>query len=65
MQGDDIAQLQLFLLQDKEIYPEGIANGRFGPATQRAVKRFQAKYGLSQVGRVGPATLVKLIELMR
>lgn len=58
--GADVEKLQKFLAQDKMIYPEGIINGTFGPATERAVKKFQAKYGLSQVGRVGPATRKKI-----
>lgn len=60
----DVKTLQEFLAKDKDIYPEGLATGFYGPATTRAVKRFQKKYGISQVGRVGPATLKKLQELM-
>lgn len=59
-EGEDVMTLQKFLALDKEIYPEGIASGFFGPATERAVKRFQAKYGILQVGRVGPATREKI-----
>lgn len=62
--GDDVKTLQEFLAKDKSIYPEGLATGYYGPATERAVKRFQATYGISQVGRVGPATLKKLQDLM-
>ncbi len=63
MQGDDVAKLQALFSADKALYPEGIVNGVFGPATIRAVKRFQAKYGLPQLGRVGPATRKKLNEI--
>lgn len=59
-QGADVTKLQAFLAKDKLVYPEGIVNGSFGPATERAVKRFQAKYGISQVGKVGPATREKI-----
>lgn len=62
-EGADVETLQKFLARFSEIYPEGIANGFFGPATERAVKRFQAKYGISQVGRVGPATRAKIAEV--
>jgi len=62
-EGSDVETLQKFLARFSEIYPEGIANGFFGPATERAVKRFQAKYGISQVGRVGPATRAKIVEV--
>ncbi|MFY9462445.1 MAG: peptidoglycan-binding protein [Candidatus Sungiibacteriota bacterium] len=62
--GDDVKTLQEFLAKDKSIYPEGLATGYYGPATTNAVKRFQEKYGISAVGRVGPATLKKLQEVM-
>ena len=62
-EGADVKKLQEFLAQDKAIYPEGIANGFFGPATERAVKRLQAKYGIPQVGRVGPMTREKIREI--
>ena len=62
--GDDVKALQEYLAKDKDIYPEGLVTGYYGPMTTAAVRRFQAKYGISQVGRVGPATLQKLQELM-
>lgn len=62
-QGNDVSRLQELLKKDSSIYPEGIVNGTFGPATEKAVKRFQAKYGISQLGRVGPATRAKLQEV--
>lgn len=61
--SDDVKNLQQLLTADKNIYPEGLASGFFGPATLRAVKRFQAKYGLPQVGNVGPQTRAKLNEV--
>lgn len=63
-EGDDVRSLQEFLAKDSSIYPEGKVTGHYGPLTVAAVKRFQAIYGLTQVGRVGPATLAKLQELM-
>ena len=65
MRGDQVRLLQEFLAKDADIYPEGKVTGYFGPATKAAIKRFQAKYGINQVGRVGPATIAKLSELMR
>ena len=65
MRNEQVRLLQEFLAKDKAIYPEGKATSYFGPATKAAVKRFQAKYGISQVGRVGPQTLAKLNELMK
>ena len=63
--GDDVKRLQQLLAQDKSIYPEGSDTGYFGPATVRAVKKFQAKYGLPQVGRIGPMTRKKLEEVFK
>ena len=54
--GEDVKQLQAILSKDPSLYPEGIVNGRFGPATTAAVKRFQKKYGIRQTGYVGPLT---------
>jgi len=62
--GDDVAQLQAFLASDKSIYPEGRVTGYFGSLTQAAVRRFQAKYGISQVGRVGPQTRAKINSML-
>ncbi len=58
--SDEVTKLQELLAQDPTIYPEGTVSGFYGPKTTAAVKKFQAKYGLPTVGRVGPATLAKL-----
>ncbi|OGZ47233.1 MAG: hypothetical protein A3J54_01345 [Candidatus Ryanbacteria bacterium RIFCSPHIGHO2_02_FULL_45_13b] len=63
-EGDDVIQLQAFLASDLGLYPEGKVTGYYGSLTVAAVKRFQAKYGISQLGRVGPQTLAKLNEVM-
>lgn len=65
----DVAALQL-VLRREGIYP-GIdktltdcpINGSFGPCTERAVKAFQERHGISQTGTVGPMTRAKLNEL--
>lgn len=61
--SDEVMKLQELLARDSTIYPDGIVSGYYGPKTTAAVRKFQAKYGLPAVGRVGPATLVKLNEV--
>jgi len=63
--------LQEFLKKDPVIYPEELVTGFFGPATERAVQRFQKKHGLvssgspatTGYGAVGPKTRTKLNSL--
>ncbi|MDP3985666.1 MAG: peptidoglycan-binding protein [bacterium] len=48
-------------LQELGFFPATIApNGVFGPATERAVKAFQAASGIEQTGTVGPQTAAAL-----
>lgn len=61
--GDDIRGLQEFLSQDKEIYPEGLVTGYFGPLTEAAVKRWQEKNGVESAGAIGPKTIARFNEL--
>ena len=62
--SDEVKTLQEMLSRDKEIYPEQSIIGIFGPATQRAVIRFQKKYNITPpMGIVGPITRAKLNEL--
>jgi murein L,D-transpeptidase YcbB/YkuD len=60
--GDDVTALQK-ILKDEGVYPDGLVTGYFGQATRAAVKKFQAKYGIAQVGNVGPTTRAKLNEI--
>lgn len=68
--GDEVKKLQTFLVsQGKEIYPEALVTGYFGPATERAVGRFQEAYAISApkaegYGMVGPKTKAKINELL-
>jgi peptidoglycan hydrolase-like protein with peptidoglycan-binding domain len=55
--GADVSSLQSFLASDSSLYPSGLVTGYFGSLTRSGVMRFQAKNGISQVGRVGPQTL--------
>ncbi|TSC74876.1 MAG: Peptidoglycan binding protein [Parcubacteria group bacterium Gr01-1014_30] len=64
MSGEDVKLLQEMLATDPEIYPEGLVTGYFGPLTEKAVRKFQAKAKIEQVGQVGPKTLAKINELL-
>lgn len=64
MTGEDVKLLQEILATDPEIYPEGLVTGYFGKLTERAVKKFQQKTCLEQVGAIGPKTLSKINELL-
>jgi hypothetical protein len=66
--GDEVTLLQTWLSQDSDIYPEAVINGTYGPATERAVKRYQVEKGMilkntwsnSSYGAVGPMTRANL-----
>lgn len=62
--GDEVKQLQEFLKTMPDVYPEGLVSGYFGTLTEKAVKRFQGKYEIEQVGIVGPKTRAKLSDLI-
>jgi peptidoglycan hydrolase-like protein with peptidoglycan-binding domain len=64
----DVKGVQQFLAQSLAIYPEGSVTGYYGPATERAVGRFQEKYLLAKkggegYGSVGPKTRAKMNTL--
>ncbi len=61
--GAQVSALQLFLAEDPAIYPQALMTGYFGSLTKAAVIRFQARYGIPQVGRVGPQTRAKINSL--
>jgi len=71
MENSDVRRLQQLLATNQSIYPEAITTGYYGTLTQRAVQRFQAKYGIASSGTpqttgyglVGPATRAKLAEV--
>jgi peptidoglycan hydrolase-like protein with peptidoglycan-binding domain len=62
--GKEVSALHEFLKRDAQLYPEALVTGFFGPATERAVQRFQTKYNLvtkgtpatTGYGTVGPKT---------
>lgn len=61
--NDEVKKLQVLFATDKDVYPNGLASGYFGPATMRAVQAFQKKYGLPTIGAVGPQTRAKIAEV--
>lgn len=56
MTNEEVTSLQEILSADPDIYPEGLITGYFGVLTEKAVKKFQKKHGLEQLGLVGPKT---------
>ncbi len=44
-EGEDVKTLQQSLAQNPIIFPEGLVTGHFGPATEKAVMKFQAMFG--------------------
>lgn len=60
MTGGDVSSLQTFLAQDNTIYPQGLVTGYFGSLTKSAVSNFQARNGISSIGRVGPVTMAAI-----
>lgn len=46
----EVTKLQQFLARDASVYPEGRVTGFFGPATQRAVQRWQKAHSIVSSG---------------
>ena len=59
MRGDDVKELQELLTAAGH---DTSTDGVFGPATEKTVKEFQQKRGLTSDGIVGPATISALLE---
>lgn len=57
-QGENVVKVQKRLIQYD--YLDGVADGKYGAATQAAVRLFQRRNGLTVDGRVGPATAAAL-----
>jgi hypothetical protein len=60
--GEEVKTLQTNL--NKLINAGLTVDGSYGPATETAVKAFQAKYSLAVDGKAGPETLGKMDELL-
>ena len=66
----EVGVLQVFLASDKSIYPEANVTGFYGPATKRAVQRFQIKYKITTpsnpyYGIAGPKTIAEINRQIR
>jgi hypothetical protein len=61
--GNDVKTLQTNLT--KLGFPCGSIDGIFGEKTEKAVREFQKKHGLSIDGIAGPKTLGKIAELLK
>jgi uncharacterized protein YjiK len=59
-----VIELQTMLARYADIYPEGTLSGWFGPATRRAVERFQIKHGIVKAGEVGFGSVGPKTRLM-
>ena len=71
MENASVRNLQELLASNSDIYPEGLTTGYYGLLTQKAIERFQIKYGIvtsgtpktTGFGRLGPKTRAKLNEV--
>ena len=64
MSGDDVRDLQEKLAEDEDhIFDSSNVTGFFGPLTEEAVKKFQRKHGIDQVGIFGPKTQQKILSM--
>ena len=61
--GEQVKYLQLFL--NWAIDSNLVIDGSFGPATEKAVKKYQKQYGLVVDGHFGPASLRKAKEIKK
>lgn len=61
--GNEVKGTQELLARFPDVYPHGLANGSFGPATENAVKKLQKKLGLATTGSVDEPTRKKINDL--
>ena len=64
-EGDDVKQLQKYLIQLGYSCGSYGADGDFGDATEQAVKKFQKSHGCEVDGVVGPETMKALNEALK
>lgn len=62
--GDEVKEVQKFLKQFSEIYPEGLITGYYGPLTEKAVRKFQERDGLPITGKIDEITKKSINEYL-
>lgn len=62
--GNEVKEVQKFLKQFSEIYPEGLVTGYYGPLTEKAVKKFQEREGLEPTGKIDATTKKSINEYL-
>lgn len=65
MSGDQVKLLQTVLASESDVYPEQVITGYYGKLTEKAIRRFQKKHGLSETGGVGSTTIVQLNKILK
>lgn len=63
-EGDDVKELQKYLLELGYDLGKWGADGDFGDATEEAVRAFQTSYSLEVDGEYGPKSHAKLMEIL-
>lgn len=63
LSGDDVRDLQELLALDPDILDAASITGYFGPKTEKALRKWQKKHGISAIGIFGPASQAKLLAL--
>lgn len=64
MSGEDVKHLQEILASDATLFSQDKVTGFFGPKTEEAVKHFQKRFDIEQVGFLGPKTIHTLNKLL-
>lgn len=60
--GDKVVLLQTILSKDETVYPDGLITGYFGDLTEKALLRFQGKYGLTTTAILDQETIDALLQ---
>ncbi|MFH1162005.1 MAG: peptidoglycan-binding protein [Candidatus Jorgensenbacteria bacterium] len=60
----EVKEVQKFLKQFSEIYPEGLVTGYYGPLTEKAVKKFQERENLPATGKIDPTTRERMNDYL-